>query len=198
MSEKDTSRNRMNLNDMARTIADTLLAVRGSSVQRENDGDTQPFHGCVRIVSLVILCVALNMADEAQPTARHTCWSSALYKRAHFIRSRLPQRKTLQKRRFSIHHIMPRITTAHLATIFLLTCLTAQVVSQTTSSANSTLSPMSNQTVNTYNGTMATSTYVGPMNTTTAPAGTAYQSQSCALFVVISGTIATMLVHYCC
>ncbi|KAL7827762.1 hypothetical protein AOLI_G00309140 [Acnodon oligacanthus] len=106
--------------------------------------------------------------------------------------------RTPQKRRFFIHHIMPQITTVHLAAIFLLTCLTAQVVSQTTSSANSTMSPMSNQTVNTNNGTMATSTYVGPMNTTTAPAGTAYQLQSSALFVVISGTIATMLVHYCC
>ncbi|KAL6459697.1 hypothetical protein MHYP_G00314560 [Metynnis hypsauchen] len=103
--------------------------------------------------------------------------------------------RPLQIRHFSIHHIMPRITTVHLATVFLLTCLTAQVVSQTT---DSTMSPMSNQTVNTYNGTMATSTYVGPMNTTTAPAGTAFQLRSSALFVVISGTIATMLVHYCC
>ncbi|KAG9280528.1 hypothetical protein AMEX_G3252 [Astyanax mexicanus] len=91
---------------------------------------------------------------------------------------------------------MAHITARHLGIIFLLTCFTSQVVSQTTLSANSTLSPVKNQTF--FNGTMATSTYGGTLNVTTAPAGVAYQLRPSALFVVISGAMATSLLHYCC
>ncbi|KAG7320159.1 hypothetical protein KOW79_016012 [Hemibagrus wyckioides] len=84
---------------------------------------------------------------------------------------------------------MAHITAVHLGLIFFLTCLTTQVVSQSTLSPNMTAA---NHTVSHVNSTMATN------RTTTTPAGAAYQLQSSSVFVLISGTISTILIHHRC
>lgn len=64
-----------------------------------------------------------------------------------------------------------------------------QVVSQFTSSPNMTVA---NYTASNVNSTMAAP------RTTTAPAGAAYQLQSSSVFVLISGSILTLLIHHRC
>ncbi|KAF4079483.1 hypothetical protein AMELA_G00178590 [Ameiurus melas] len=85
--------------------------------------------------------------------------------------------------------MMAHITVVHLGFLFFLTCLTTQVVSQSTMSPNITAA---NQTVSNVNSTAATT------RTATTLAGTAYQLQSSVVFVLISGTISTMLIRHRC
>ncbi|RXN08174.1 hypothetical protein ROHU_028819 [Labeo rohita] len=71
------------------------------------------------------------------------------------------------------------------------------VLSQSTISPIDSTALAGNQTVK-ANDTMATNVYVGPANTTTAPAGTGVQTQASALNVLVPVAIATGLLQRWC